>query len=231
MLGGQENLARQSAITRIMNSKQKAGTPVKNHMLMLMGLFAEAAKNGAELDYNTQIEMVFKTLSKDFVDFKAAYNLGNKELGLIELMRQLQAYELMINDGVGFGPWFELDWTSRPNHSMAVRHVVLAKRKLMSYVYPVGGMLQNKGKWNVTDQGQQRNCPQKKSNRGNEGNNNDYPVCAQCGKKHLRVCRLGMNACYLCGKEGHYARNCTLNSQNQNPQYLNRNASSQLHAV
>ncbi|GMN64113.1 hypothetical protein TIFTF001_033179 [Ficus carica] len=22
----------------------------------------------------------------------------------------------------GFGPWFELDWTGRPNHSMATRH-------------------------------------------------------------------------------------------------------------
>ena len=21
-----------------------------------------------------------------------------------------------------FGPWFELDWTGRPNHSMAARH-------------------------------------------------------------------------------------------------------------
>ncbi|GMN70111.1 hypothetical protein TIFTF001_039153 [Ficus carica] len=80
--------------------------------------------------------------------------------------------------------------------------------------------------------GQQRNYPQKNSNRGNEGNNNnDYPVCAQCGKKHLGICRLGTNACYLCGKKGHYARNCTFNNQNQNPQYPNRNASSQLHAV
>ncbi|GMN31357.1 hypothetical protein TIFTF001_049677 [Ficus carica] len=69
-------------------------------MLKLVGFFAEAAENGVELDYNTQIKMVFKTLLKDFVGFKAAYNLGNKELGLTELMRQLQAYELMINDGV-----------------------------------------------------------------------------------------------------------------------------------
>ncbi|GMN26352.1 hypothetical protein TIFTF001_051510 [Ficus carica] len=22
----------------------------------------------------------------------------------------------------GFGPWFDLDWTGRPNHSMAARH-------------------------------------------------------------------------------------------------------------
>ncbi|GMN59117.1 hypothetical protein TIFTF001_028217 [Ficus carica] len=42
---------------------------------------------------------------------------------------------------VGFGLWFELDWASRPNHSIVARHdikVVLVERKLTSYVYAVG---------------------------------------------------------------------------------------------
>ncbi|GMN46362.1 hypothetical protein TIFTF001_015547 [Ficus carica] len=52
----------------------------------------------------------------------------------------------------GFGPWFELDWTGCPNHSMAARHgtythvkikVVLAERKLTAYVYAVGETLQS----------------------------------------------------------------------------------------
>ncbi|GMN58266.1 hypothetical protein TIFTF001_027368 [Ficus carica] len=34
---------------------------------------------------------------------------------------------------------FELDWAGRPNHSMAALHVVLAERKLTTYVYAVGG--------------------------------------------------------------------------------------------
>ncbi|GMN44735.1 hypothetical protein TIFTF001_013928 [Ficus carica] len=42
---------------------------------------------------------------------------------------------------------------------------------------------------------------------------------------------MGTNACYLCGKEGHYARNCPLNNQNQNPPYPSRNTNSQLHAI
>ncbi|GMN42761.1 hypothetical protein TIFTF001_011977 [Ficus carica] len=62
----------------------------------------------------------------------------------------------------------------------------------------------NKRNGNVTGQGQQRNYPQKKNNRGNEGNNTDYPVCANYGRKHLA---------------------------NQNPPYPSRNANSQLHAV
>ncbi|GMN22961.1 hypothetical protein TIFTF001_040374 [Ficus carica] len=77
----------------------------------------------------------------------------------------------------------------------------------------------NKRKGNFSGQGQQRNYPQKKNNRGNEGNNSDYPVCAKCGKKHLGICRIGTNACYLCGKEGHFAKNCNLSNQGQNPPY------------
>ncbi|GMN30537.1 hypothetical protein TIFTF001_041475 [Ficus carica] len=89
----------------------------------------------------------------------------------------------------------------------------------------------NKRKGNFTGQGQQSNFPQKRNNRGREGNSVDYPSCAKCDKKHQGVCRMGTSACYLCGKEGHYARNCNQNFQNLNPPYPNRNAPSQLHAV
>ncbi|GMN19913.1 hypothetical protein TIFTF001_050971 [Ficus carica] len=43
---------------------------------------------------------------------------------------------------------------------------------------------ENKRKGNFTGQGQQRNLPQKRNNRGREGNSVDYPSCAKCGKKH-----------------------------------------------
>ena len=61
-----------------MKCKQKIGTLVKDHMMQVIGYFAEASKNGVELDYNTQIEMVFKTLSKDFVGLQAAYNFQGR---------------------------------------------------------------------------------------------------------------------------------------------------------
>ncbi|MBA0681779.1 hypothetical protein Goari_023558, partial [Gossypium aridum] len=57
LLGGQVALARQSAITNLMNSQQKPDILVKEHMFKLMGFFAEAKGNGVELDVNTQIEI------------------------------------------------------------------------------------------------------------------------------------------------------------------------------
>ncbi|MBA0678270.1 hypothetical protein Goari_019624, partial [Gossypium aridum] len=40
-----------------MNSQQKIGTLVKEHMLNLMRFFAKAKDNRVELDVNTQIEI------------------------------------------------------------------------------------------------------------------------------------------------------------------------------
>ena len=43
--------------------------------------------------------MVFSSLSKEFAGFRAAYNLGSKKLSLTQLMKELQPYEIMLNDG------------------------------------------------------------------------------------------------------------------------------------
>lgn len=65
-----------------------------------------------------------------------------------------------------------------------------------------------------------------KRNNNNIGNNNQ-PACVKCGKKHPGECRQGSNICYICGKEGHYARNCYSNKQNQ--QGPQRQQGNQLH--
>lgn len=39
MFGGQLALARQSAITSLMNAQQKPNTPAKDHMITIMGYF------------------------------------------------------------------------------------------------------------------------------------------------------------------------------------------------
>ncbi|KAK5846153.1 hypothetical protein PVK06_002425 [Gossypium arboreum] len=80
LLGGRVRLARQSAIKNFLNSQQKTDTLMKEHMLKLMGFFTEAEDNGAELAVNTQIEMVFKSLTNEFTGFRVVYSLGKKAL-------------------------------------------------------------------------------------------------------------------------------------------------------
>ncbi|XP_016747426.1 uncharacterized protein [Gossypium hirsutum] len=99
LLKSQVTLARQSTITNLMKSQQKIDTPVKGHMLKLVGSFVEVQDNEAELGMNTQIEIVFKSLTNEFVGFRAAYNLRKKMLTLTQLMNELQSYELMLNGG------------------------------------------------------------------------------------------------------------------------------------
>ncbi|XP_016747385.1 uncharacterized protein [Gossypium hirsutum] len=92
MFGGQAPLARQSVITNLMNVQQKPNTSNKDNMMTLMGNFPKALENEANLDQNTQIEMVFKSLAKHFASYRTAYNLGNKNLTLTQLMKELQSY-------------------------------------------------------------------------------------------------------------------------------------------
>ncbi|KAH1039787.1 hypothetical protein J1N35_041530 [Gossypium stocksii] len=65
-----------------MNTQQKLSTPVKDHMITLMGYVIEVMDNEANLDKNTQIEMVFESLFKVFASFQATFNVGNKNLTL-----------------------------------------------------------------------------------------------------------------------------------------------------
>ncbi|GMN33363.1 hypothetical protein TIFTF001_044788 [Ficus carica] len=74
-------------------------------------------------------------------------------------------------------------------------------------------------------QGNQQNFPQKK----NAPDNNSYPTCQKYGRRHPGDCRVGTSRCFLCGKEGHYARNCSFNLQN--PQNQRRGQGYQLHAA
>ena len=55
MFGDQSVLVRQAAVRNLMNCKHKPGTPIKDHMLTVIGYLAEAQSHGSEIDDDTQI--------------------------------------------------------------------------------------------------------------------------------------------------------------------------------
>ncbi|KAL5574304.1 hypothetical protein UlMin_023901 [Ulmus minor] len=54
MFGGQSVLVRQAAVRNLMNCKHKPGTPIKDHMLTMIGYLAEVKSHGSEIDADTQ---------------------------------------------------------------------------------------------------------------------------------------------------------------------------------
>ncbi|KAL5580166.1 hypothetical protein UlMin_012608 [Ulmus minor] len=96
MFGGQYVLVRQAAVRNLMNCKHKPGTPIKDHMITVIGYLAEAQSHGSAIDANTQMEMIFESLSKEFIPYRMIFNLSGKNMSLTELMKQLQAFESMI---------------------------------------------------------------------------------------------------------------------------------------
>ncbi|KAL5579546.1 hypothetical protein UlMin_011988 [Ulmus minor] len=96
MFSGQSLLIRQAAVRNLMNCKHMPGTPIKDHILTMIGYLAEAQNHGSEIDSDTQMEMIFESLSNEFIPFRTIFNLSGKNMSLTELMKQLQAFESMI---------------------------------------------------------------------------------------------------------------------------------------
>ncbi|KAL5548506.1 hypothetical protein UlMin_003737 [Ulmus minor] len=57
------------------------------------------------------------------------------------------------------------------------------------------------------------------------------PPCKKCGKLHQGECRMGLNVCYKCGKEGHYAKGCTVKVPTDDRQNRARPQGTQLRAM
>ena len=89
IFGGRYVFVRQAAVCNLMNCKHKPGTPIKDHMLTVIGYLAEAQSHRSEIDVHTQMEMIFESLSKEFVPFKTIFNLSGKNMSLTELVKQL----------------------------------------------------------------------------------------------------------------------------------------------
>ncbi|WP_163813176.1 hypothetical protein, partial [Pseudodesulfovibrio sp. JC047] len=74
MFADKSRPARQAAIRTIMNTRMAEGTPVRDHMLKMMDCFNVAEILGAEIDGESQTDMILETLPDSFNQFKLNFN-------------------------------------------------------------------------------------------------------------------------------------------------------------
>ena len=96
MFGVQSRSAKQMIMKQIMNTRMFEGTPVRDHMIKMIGLFNELGDLGADIDWETQNNMVLETLPPSFNHFKLNYSMNKLEWSLIELMQDLQIVETIV---------------------------------------------------------------------------------------------------------------------------------------
>uniref|UniRef100_A0A6I9QLS2 Uncharacterized protein LOC105036550 n=1 Tax=Elaeis guineensis var. tenera TaxID=51953 RepID=A0A6I9QLS2_ELAGV len=88
--------AKQATLRDIMNTRIAEGGSVREHMLKMIAHFNEAKILGANIDIESQIDMVPETLSESFSQFKLNYNMRKMNMTLPELMKELQAVEAIM---------------------------------------------------------------------------------------------------------------------------------------
>ncbi len=99
MFGDQGRQARQAAVRNFMNCRMKAGTPVRDHMMLIIGHLNEMEIMGAEIDGETQVDMILETLPEMFDNFKLNYSMNKLSYTLSELMKELQTAEALLLKG------------------------------------------------------------------------------------------------------------------------------------
>ncbi|XP_024027879.1 uncharacterized protein LOC112093508 [Morus notabilis] len=87
MFGSQAAEKCREVLSNLINCRQKAGSSVKEHMLKVMAYLTDAQSNGADIDAESQLIMIFETLLKEYILFRATINLSTKQnITMIELM-------------------------------------------------------------------------------------------------------------------------------------------------
>ncbi|XP_019264126.1 PREDICTED: uncharacterized protein LOC109241798 [Nicotiana attenuata] len=69
MFGDQNRTAKQITMKALLNTKMVEGSSVRDHVLKMMSLLNELEFLGANIDKDTQVEMILQTLPDSFSNF------------------------------------------------------------------------------------------------------------------------------------------------------------------
>jgi hypothetical protein len=93
LFGEQNRAARQVAMKSLMNTQMAEGTPVRDHVLLMMSHLNEMEVLGADINGETQIDIILMSLPKSFEQFRLNYTMNKRVYSLAELLTELQAAE------------------------------------------------------------------------------------------------------------------------------------------
>ena len=83
----------------IINAKMLEGTLVQLHVLKMISFLNELETLGANIDAQTQVDMILNSLPQSFAQFKLNYNMNQMNFSMSELMSYLQSAKGVIKPG------------------------------------------------------------------------------------------------------------------------------------
>ena len=96
MFGEQNRAGRQVAMKALLNKKIAQETPVRDHVLKMIGHLNELEILGAEIDGESQVDIVLMSLPESFKNFCLNYSMNEGSYSLAELLKELQIAEEIL---------------------------------------------------------------------------------------------------------------------------------------
>ena len=93
IFGEQGHLARQYIMRLILNTKMAQETSIRKHCLKMISYLNTLEVLGADIDGESQMDMILQSLLKSFKEFRLNYNMNKKIYTLSELMNKLVVAE------------------------------------------------------------------------------------------------------------------------------------------
>ena len=93
MFGEQGRSARQETIKQIYNTKMAEGTLVREYCLRMISNLNTLEVLGANIDRESQVDMILQSLPESFKEFRLNYNMNKKVYTFSELMNELVVVE------------------------------------------------------------------------------------------------------------------------------------------
>ena len=88
MFGEQDRSARQETMRQIYNTKMAKGTSVKEYCLRMISNLNTLEVLGADIDGESQVDMILQPLLESFKEFRLNYNMNKRIYSLSELINE-----------------------------------------------------------------------------------------------------------------------------------------------